>query len=61
VSLHQVQLRKDGPIHAAEYVRKVYLKRTLCGMLVGLAMPKQRLFKDQPGSCGRCRISYQRR
>lgn len=60
--LHQVVIRKDGPIHAIEFWNGRYDTTTLCGMpLSGLERPKRRKFDHVAkslDSCGRCAISY---
>lgn len=60
--LHQVVIRKDGPIHAIEFWDGQYDTRTLCGMaLSGLERPKRAKFEHvaiSVDSCGRCAVSY---
>ncbi len=69
--LHQVVIRKDGPIHAIEYVPKRtmgfggrYVRHTLCGLsLSGLEQPQRRRFVHVASrahhTCARCLVSYQ--
>jgi len=60
-SVHQIVIRKDGPIHGITYTDGAYTRQTLCGLkLSGLEHPKRRRFetakpKDQ---CGRCQVSF---
>lgn len=60
--LHQVVIRKDGPIHAVRYRGGRYFVVTLCGLpLSGLEHPKRRKFEHVAkglNACGRCAISY---
>lgn len=57
MSYHQVQIRKDGPIHGVEFNGKKYghAGTTACGLrLNGLEQIKRRLFPPTIGACGRC-------
>ena len=56
MKVHQVILRKDGPVHAVETPSKgVYQSRTLCGANVNeLAFPKARYFDRADNQCRRC-------
>lgn len=58
MSLHQVRLRKGGPIHAVDYdqVDSSYMGATECGMSISpLDTPKHRLFPPKDSEpCKRC-------
>ena len=61
MSLHQVRIRKDGPIHAVEFKDGEYANRTLCGFeFTGLEKPIRRRFSATSDFCGRCHVSAEK-
>lgn len=57
MAVHQVRLRKDGPVHAIPHLGKEeYAEKTLCGVQRGIfATVKRRKFvTDAVTSCQRC-------